>query len=96
MSSGFLPRRMNEKTLLSESLAVDPFEALPVEIDLMQRRLRGEQLVQVARPDVARRVRFVLEQVPIQAARFAPFLPLSELLAHEEQLFARMRELVRE
>src|SRR2546427_3631252 len=75
-------------------VAVDPFEAAPVEIHLMERRFGGVQTVEVRDEAVNALVQIELEEVPIEAASFAPFGALRDFAAHEEQFFAGMRVLV--
>ena len=41
-------------------------------------------------------MRIVLQQVPIEAAGFAPLIALSEFLAHEEKFLARVSALIRQ
>src|SRR5262249_49232744 len=77
-------------------IAVDPLEAGPIEIHLMESRFLGEKAVQVGNQMLNATMRFVLEQMPIEAAGFVPFGALPELLTHEQEFFARVRVLIRE
>src|SRR5882762_4143361 len=63
-------------------VGVNPFETMPVEIDLMKGRLGGVKTVEIA------------EEMPVEAASFAPFVTLGELLAHEEEFLARVGVLI--
>ena len=96
MSSGFLPRRTKEKTLLSESLASSHSKPCQSKSTWCRAGSDGEHLVQVAHQGLHTTVRFVLQQVPVEAASLAPFLALGNLLSHEQQFFSGMRELIAE
>ena len=72
-------------------LAVDPLEAGRFEVDLVERRLRPVEAVQV--PDEALEpavVRPLVEEVPVEARVVVPLVRLPELAAHEEKLLAGM------
>src|SRR5207244_2370905 len=67
-------------------VAVDPFEAAPVEIHLMERWFGGVQTVEVRDEAVNALVQIELEQVPVEAASLAPFGALRDFVPHEEPL----------
>ncbi len=71
-------------------VAVDPFEPARVEVELVERGLRGEHPVQVPNPEAHARVpgARIVEQVPVEARVVVPLLPLAELPSHEEELLA--------
>ena len=75
---------------------VQPFETLPVEIDLMERVLGGIVFVEVGDETLNASVGIMLEKMPIQAVSFAPFLTLGKFLPHEKKFFAGMGVLIRE
>ena len=75
---------------------VQPFETLPVEIDLMERGLGGVERVEVGDETLNAAVRVMLEKMPIQAVSFAPFVALGKFLSHEKKFLAGMGILVRE
>jgi len=75
---------------------VQPLEPLPVEIDLMERRLGGVERVEVGDETLNAAVGIMLEKMPIQAVSFAPFVALGKFLPHEKKFFAGMRILIRE
>ncbi len=72
-------------------VGLDPVEAAPVEVDLVERRRLAVHAVQIAHERLDAGVLTVLEQMPVQRAVVAPLRALRELLAHEEQLLAGMR-----
>src|SRR5262249_4724714 len=74
-------------------VAVDPLEAVPVEIDLVEGGFGGDQVIQVANELLNASVGAELEKMPVEAAGFTPFVALSEFLAHEEKLLSGMRVL---
>jgi len=75
-------------------VGVNPFETMPVEIDLMKGRLGGVKTVEIADETLDATMGIVLEEMPVEAASFAPFLTLGELLAHEEEFLARVGILI--
>ncbi len=75
-------------------VGVDPFETVPVELDLMERGLGSIEMIEIADEALDAAVGIVLEEMPIEAVSFAPFVALGKLLAHEEELLAGMRVLI--
>lgn len=75
-------------------VGVDPFEAVPVEVDFMKRRFGGVKMIEIADEMLDAAMRFPLKQMPIEAASFAPLVALREFLAHEEKFLAGMRVLI--
>jgi hypothetical protein len=75
-------------------VGVDPLETVPIEIDLMERGFGGVKFVEVADELLDATVGIVLEQVPIQAVGFGPFMTLGELLPHEEEFLSRVGVLI--
>src|SRR5712692_2504220 len=71
-------------------VAVQPLEAVPVEIHLMQGRLSGIELVQGRYQLLEPAVRLEFEEVPFEAGVVVPFGSLAELAAHKDQLLAGM------
>src|SRR5215831_19748509 len=71
-------------------VAVDPAESVVGEVALVERRFRRVVPVQVLHEAPQFGVERFLEHVPVEALVVAPFVPLPELIAHEQQLLARM------
>ncbi len=71
-------------------VAVDPFEAAAVEVELVERLLRPHETVQVGDRPLQALVLLEPTEVPLQALVEVPLVPLAELAPHEEQLLARM------
>src|SRR5690348_9487493 len=63
-------------------VAVDPAEARGLEVDLMEGALRLVMPVEILYEAAQRRVRRIVEQMPIEAAIVVPLAPLAELAAH--------------
>jgi len=78
-SSGFC--RAEKKERCCGVVGVDPFETVPVELDLMERGLGSVEMIEIADEALDGTVRIVLEKVPIETVSFAPFVALGELLA---------------
>ena len=78
-------------------VAVDPLEAVPVEVNFPERTVFLVELVQGARVFEHLRVhRVLLDEMPIEAVVVIPLDELRELAAHEEELLARMRHPIAE
>ena len=75
-------------------VGVNPFETMPVEIDLMKSGFSGVKMVEIGDKMLDAAVGIVLEQVPIQAVGFAPFVALGELLTHKEEFLSGMSVLI--
>src|SRR5260370_37007083 len=60
----------------------------------MEGQFGGVKMVEIGDEALDAAVGIVLQQVPVEAMGFAPFVALGELLAHEEELFAGMRVLI--
>src|SRR5690606_1167187 len=73
---------------------IDPFEAAPFEVDLMERGRLAIHTVQVAHEAIDASVPIDLEEMPIDALVAIPFASLSELSALEEELLPRVRPLI--
>ena len=71
-------------------LAIDPFESLAAEIELVERLFVDEQSIQIAQGLLDPCMGLPLEQFPLQLAIVVPFMPLGQFPAHEEHLLARM------
>ena len=89
MSFWLRARRMNEITLFSLSLQVDPLET-GFEVDLEQRGLPGVGPVEILDEPLDAGVHRILGEVPVEAVVVVPLAPLRELRAHEHQLLAGM------
>src|SRR5205807_9895637 len=70
-------------------------ESVPVEVHLVQRRLRAVHAVQVCHTSLESALQRILEQVPIDAPGLTPFVALAEVQAHEQKLLARVSKHVR-
>jgi len=77
-------------------VGVQPFEPAPVEIHFMQRRLSGVEPVKVRDKTKDAPVGVMLQEMPIHAASFTPFLTLRKFLTHEKKFLARMSVLIGE
>src|SRR5579862_1916100 len=69
---------------------IDPFEAGTLVIELVKRTPAAYENIQVADKGHDALVKGVSEQMPIEASVVIPFALLTELIAHEEKLFAGM------
>ncbi len=71
-----------------------PFEAVGVKIQLVQRFMMPVGMVQVAHQplDAVVPVVAALQQMPVEANVMVPLAALSELIAHKQQLFPREGE----
>ena len=69
-------------------LAVDPFEPARVKVELMERRFRAVEAVEVGDPLLQSLMGRVFEQVPVEAIVMRPFAPLADLSSHENEFLA--------
>src|SRR5258707_15682276 len=90
---GFLATADERKNTVVGVVGVDPFETVPVKLDLMEGGFGGVKMVEIGDEALDAAVGIVLEQVPIKAVSFTPFVALGEFLAHKEQFLARVDEL---
>ncbi len=77
-------------------VGVDPFKTVPVKFDLMEGRFGGVQMIEIGNEALDAAVGIVLEEMPVEAASFAPFAALGQLLAHEKELLAWVGALIGE
>src|SRR3989454_12740155 len=75
-------------------VGVNPFETVPVKIDLMKSRFRGVEFVEIGDKALDAAMGIPLEQVPVEAAGFAPFVALGDFLAHKEKFLAGVSVLI--
>src|ERR1700692_2825839 len=75
-------------------IGIDPFEAWPVEVHLVERGFLRIQLVQVTDEALKPAMGFPLKQMPVETPSFAEFLTLAEFLAHEQEFLTRVRILI--
>jgi len=75
-------------------VGVNPFETVPLKIDFMEGWFGGVKMIQIADELLNPAMRIPSEQIPVEAAGFAPFMPLRKFLPHEEQLLSRMRVVI--
>ena len=61
---------------------------------LVEGRLGGVKLIEIGDETLHAAMRIPLEEMPVQAACFAPFVALGEFLAHEEQFSCRDERIV--
>lgn len=71
-------------------------ETAPVEIDFIESRLGGVECIKVTDETLDAPVGVMLEEMPIQAASFTPFLTLRKFLTHEKEFLAGMGVLIAE
>lgn len=71
-------------------------ETVPVEIDLMERGLGGAERIEISDKTLDAPVGVMLQEMPIQAARFTPFVALGKFLTHEKKFLAGMSVLIAE
>src|SRR4030042_672007 len=69
---------------------VNPLEAIRSKIDLVHRRFRSVEVVQIFDPSLNSLVKWKLKDMPLQALLMNPLPPLSKLPSHEHQLLSRM------
>lgn len=72
-------------------VAVHPAESVPLIVVPVQRRLGEVQLVQFQHKVVERIVDGIFQNVPVLLLLLGPLPELSQLAAHEQQLFAGVR-----
>ena len=78
-------------------VAVDPLEAVPLEIHLPERLVLAVHTVELPRIlQELRMHRILLHEMPVQAVIEVPLDELPELAAHEQELLARMRDPIAE
>src|SRR6266496_767470 len=75
-------------------VGVNPFETVPVKIDLMKSGFGGVEMIEVGDEMLDAAMGIPLEQMPFEAAGFAPFVALGEFLAHKEEFLARVGVLI--
>src|SRR5207302_4279835 len=75
-------------------VSVNPFENVPVKLDLMEGGLGGVKAVEIADEALDAAMGIVLEEMPVDAAGFGPFATLGEFLPHEEKFLARVGALI--
>src|SRR6266487_3710155 len=75
-------------------VGVNPFETVPVKIDLMKSGFGGVEFVEIGDKALDATMGIPLEQVPVEAAGFAPFVALGEFLAHKEKFLAGVGVLI--
>jgi len=91
---GILAAADERKNAVVGVVGVNPFETMPIEIDLMESGFGGVKMVEIGDEMLDAAVGIVLEQVPIQAVSFAPFVALGELLTHKEEFLSRVSVLI--
>ncbi len=75
-------------------VGVNPFETVPVKLNLMESGFGGVKMVEVADEALDAEMGFMLEQMPVEAVSFAPFVALGELLTHKEEFLSRVSVLI--
>ena len=75
-------------------VGVNPFETVPVKLDLMEGGFGGIEMIEIADEALDAAMGIVLEEMPVDAAGFGPLATLGEFLPHEEKFFARMSALI--
>ena len=75
-------------------VGVDPFETVPVEIDLMEGGFNGVKMVEIRDEPLDAAVGVVLEEVPVKAAGFGPLVALGEFLTHKEEFLSWVSVLI--
>src|SRR6202043_3664241 len=69
-------------------VAVDPLEALPAEVERVQRCRCHVEAIELAHPALHSGVQRVLQHMPVETCIMVPLAALAELASHEEQLLA--------
>src|SRR6266545_92751 len=69
-----------------------PFETCRLTVELVQRRRRSVQLIEVAHQALDAGMRWLFQKMPIERMVVPPLALLPELVAHEQELLARMTE----
>ena len=87
-----MPLRSQAKTLLPASSVTTHSKPAWIAVQLVQRRQRAIELVEIADQGLDAGVLLLLEQVPVERMIVIPFALLAELAAHEQQLLAGMAE----
>ena len=75
-------------------VGVNPFETVPVKLDLMEGGFGGIEMIEIADEALDAAMGLVLEEMPVKTAGFAPFITLGEFLAHKEKFFAWVGALI--
>src|SRR3989442_1006880 len=75
-------------------VGVNPFKTVPVKIDLMKSGFGGVEMIEVGDEMLDAAMGIPLEQVPVEAAGFAPFVALGDFLAHKEEFLAGVSVLI--
>ncbi len=75
-------------------VGVNPFETVPVKIDLMKSGFGGVEFVEIGDKALDAAMGIPLEQMPVETAGFAPFVALGDFLAHKEEFLARVSVLI--
>src|SRR5437879_2778316 len=75
-------------------VGVNPFETVPVKLDLMEGGFGGIEMIEIADEALDAAMGLVLEEMPVKTAGFAPFATLGEFLAHKEKFLARVGALI--
>jgi hypothetical protein len=91
---GALAAADERKNAVVSVVGVNPFETMPVEIDLMKGGLSGIEMIEIGDQAMDATMRIMLKQMPVEAASFAPFISLRELLTHEKKLLSRVSVLI--
>jgi len=75
-------------------VSVNPFETMPVKLDFVEGGFGGVHAVEIANETLNAAMGIMLEEMPVKAVSFAPFVTLGEFLAHEKKLLARVGVLI--
>src|SRR5256886_14732415 len=75
-------------------VGVNPFETVPVKLDLMEGGFGGIEMIEIADEALDAAMGIVLKEMPVKTAGFAPFATLGEFLAHKEKFLARVGALI--
>ena len=71
--------------------AINPLEAFPVEVQLMQRAVLDHQSIQVGNQLLDTSMRVKVQQNPIGPVVVIPLVPLGKFTTHEQQFLAGVR-----
>ena len=77
-------------------VGIHPLESARIKFALVESRFTSVEVVQVPHPGLHSGVQRELKDPPLQAFLVGPLAFLPELVAHEEQLLARLRPLISE
>lgn len=75
-------------------IAINPFESVPIEIDLVKSGFAREQPVEIGDQMLNATVKIILKEMPLETDGLAPLGALAEFLAHEKKFLSWVSVLI--